>query len=450
VKFLPLTQIRVLPNRQRREFNPESQLALADSICERGLQNPIVVRQGNAPDDWILVSGERRLRTVRDFIYLVGRRFQHGGAPVPVGYIPCTTLGELDPLSAEEAELDENIHRDDLTWQEESEATARIADLRRRQAEAAGRPAPNVAEIAAEVFQSKRDGFADGASGHGVAETRKRLIVARHLDNAEVAKAKTLDDAFRVLQRKDQLERAKRLAAQIGPAALAASHRVLNVDCISWLEVAEEAQFDVICTDPPYGMGADAFGDAGGAGGAVGEHGYDDSPKAFRALMEQFAPLSFHVTKPSAALYLFCDIDHFGELKQLFADAGWEVHRTPLIFHKPSGSRWPWPHGGPQRKYELILYARKGKRAVNGADGDVLTHSPDANLGHPAQKPVSLFRDLLARSVQPGNSVLDPFAGSGPLLPAAHSLGCSATLLENLPDAYGIAVARLNELSKEL
>jgi len=76
----------------------------------------------------------------------------------------------------------------------------------------------------------------------------------------------------------------------------------------------------------------------------------------------------------------------------------------------------------------------------------VLEHSPDSNLGHAAQKPVALFKDLLSRSVKPGDRVLDPFGGSGPILPAAHELPCTATLVEIDPASFGIAVKRSREL----
>jgi DNA modification methylase len=112
--------------------------------------------------------------------------------------------------------------------------------------------------------------------------------------------------------------------------------------------------------------------------------------------------------------------------------------------------RAPWPEQGPQRKYELCLYAVKGKRPVTKLAGDVLTHGPDANLGHGAQKPVALFEDLLSRSVHPGDSVLDLFCGTGPLFPAAHALKCRATGIELDQASFGIAAKRIQELKAQL
>jgi hypothetical protein len=149
-------------------------------------------------------------------------------------------------------------------------------------------------------------------------------------------------------------------------------------------------------------------------------------------------------------MYCFCDFDKFSQLKALMVEAGWTAFRTPLIWLKKSGMRAPWPEQGPQRKYETILYAVKGKRNVTKMAGDVLDYPPDANLGHAAQKPVALFQELLARSVRPGDSVLDPFMGSGPIFAAAHALKCKATGIEMDTASYGIALQRIERLKAQL
>jgi DNA modification methylase len=120
-----------------------------------------------------------------------------------------------------------------------------------------------------------------------------------------------------------------------------------------------------------------------------------------------------------------------------------------LIWYKKSGMRAPWPELGPQRKYETILYAIKGKKPILKMAGDVLDYAPDTNLGHAAQKPADLFEDLLRRSCLPGSSVLDPFMGSGPIFPAAHAIKCKATGIELDPASYGIAVGRLTALKAQ-
>lgn len=452
MKTIPIGKIFIPSNRHRREFNPGSHQELVESIQDHSLLNAIVLRALAAGEpkefSYALSSGERRLRAVSD-IWDLGGRFSHDGAEVAEGEVPFVLLGELGPLERELCEADENFRRDDLTFQERASVVARIADLRCQLAEQRGESAPSRATLAADLFEPIHKS-AKGTSNQAQETLRKQLIVARHVDSVEVQSAKTLDEAFKALRRKETSRRNTALATAMGPTFGAHSHTALNEDSLLWLQKAEAEQFDVILTDPPYGMGADEFGDSGGM--TAGEHGYEDSTEVHEKLLLVCYQQLFRVAKLQAHLYWFCDIDLFHLARDVFEEAGWWVHRTPLIWFKPSASRLPWAEKdglgpwGPQRKYELILYAVKGKRPVMKIAGDVITAQPDANLGHAAQKPVSLFRELLSRSAKPGDSVLDPFCGTGPIFPAAHELKVKATGIELDATSYGIALGRLKEL----
>jgi len=447
MKLINISEIVISPNRQRREFEPASLNEMAESIQNNGLLHPIVIRtyydpQQRGKTQLVLVAGERRLRAIRDIWALEGS-FRYNEILCAGPLVPCNDLGELSPLAAEEAELEENIRRDDLTWQERAEATSRLKRLRDAQALALGNPAPPVAELAVEVRGSSKGTYQEA--------TRRELLVARHLSDPEVAAAKTLDEGFKVLKRKEETRRNTALAESVGATFSSKSHTALCEDALVWLLAEEHSEkFDVILTDPPYGIGADEFGDSGGAGGSGGGHGYTDSLDNFYELLKVCATHFIRVAKPQAHLYWFCDIDHFYDCKDMFVAAGWQVFRTPLIYHKPNAARAPWPQNGPQRQYDLILYAVKGKKFVNHLKGDVLIYPPDKQLGHAAQKPVNLFIDLLARSIHPGDRVLDPFCGSGPIFPAAHELKVLATGIEQDPASYGIALARLKALDQQL
>jgi len=437
VKTIRISDIVVAPNRQRKVFDAAKLAEFAGGIKARGLLHPVVLRE--VDDKFILVAGERRLRACTDIHDLQGDLY-HDGQLVPSGFIPYTLLGDLDPLAAEEAELEENIHREDLTWQERTAAHSRLAQLRTAQALAKGVPAPTVTDLSTEIR-----GSADGIHRE---TTRRELIVAKHLDKPEVAAAKNVDDAFKVLKKIEAAEVNRALGAAVGRTFSAEMHQLFHGDSLVWLaNTCDANQFDVILTDPPYGMSADEFGDSGGL--AAGAHGYEDSKENFLAIMDVLPGQLFRVAKEQAHLYLFCDIDWFGELKTRFAAAGWQVFRTPLIWHKPSGMRAPWPEQGPQRKYETILYAVKGKRTVTKMAPDLIAYPPDTNLGHAAQKPVALYDDLLRRSVRPGDSILDPFCGSGPIFPAAHALKCRAVGVEMDQGSYGIAVKRIEQLKAQ-
>jgi site-specific DNA-methyltransferase (adenine-specific) len=434
--FVPIDKIQVPATRQRLDFDPVKLGELRDSITSTGLLHPPVVRS-DSNGLW-LVAGERRLRAIRDAADL-GIMFTYAGQVVPAGTVPVTNLGDLTELERMEAEFEENVRRADLSWSESAAATTALLSLRSTQAQARGEAAPTVASISVEVR-----GRSDGAYHE---KTRKEVLISKHLDNPDVAKAKTLDEAFKVVKKQEQQKKNKELAKSFGPSVTSNSHLLLNEDCLAWMKASPPSVFDVILTDPPYGMGADEFGDCGQS--ALGSHFYNDSFEHWVKLMAVFTVESFRLAKPDAHAYVFCDLDNFHALRQAMTSAGWRCFRTPLIWHKPSNFRAPWPDQGPQRKYETILYAVKGAKKTLRLGPDVITLPTDENLGHPAQKPVALFSDLLSRSCNPGEKVFDPFCGSGPVLEAAQALHLSATAIELDANAYGIAAARLSLLQLE-
>jgi DNA modification methylase/ParB-like chromosome segregation protein Spo0J len=436
MKLIHIDAIRVAPDRQRKTFDAGKLHEFSDLIAKQGLLHPVVLRV--VGDDYYLVAGERRLRAITD-LYALGGQFLHDGEGVRANFIPYTLLSDLDPLAAEEAELSENINRVDLSWQERAAAHAKLHTLRSKQAEAMGAPAHTIAATALEVRGS--------SAGVNQEATRREIIIANHLGNPAVKAAKTAEEAFKVLRKEEAKVKQRELGASVGRTFSADLHTLLNDDSLAWMQSTPAAQFDCILTDPPYGMDADEFGDSGGR--AAGAHGYVDSAANFLKILAVLAPESYRLAKDQAHLYVFCDIDWFHTMKTEFSSAGWNVFRTPLFWYKKSGMRAPWPEWGPQRKYETILYAVKGKRPVLKMLGDVLDYPPDGNLGHAAQKPVALYADLLSRTCLPGQKVLDPFCGSGPIFGAAQELKVTATGIELDQGAFGISVQRLTALKNE-
>lgn len=439
---IAIAKITVPTTRQRREFPPEKLLALQSSIGAVGLQNPIVVRWHDSErGQYVLVSGERRLRAVRDMNEF-GEPVRYEGTLVDPGFIPATLDLELPPDLAQKAELEENLRRENLTWEEETAAIAAIASLEARLAREAGTPAPSNAELAEDYLPPKRGGV---GNTFGAEEVRRRVILAPHLSDPDVAKAKSVDEAFSILRRKSDASRHAELASTVGASFSARDHTLLQGDCITIMAGLAPEAFDVVLTDPPYGINAQDFGDAGGR--LVHQtHEYTDSPEEWDRLIAAFAVAAFRIAKPLAHAYVCCDIDRFHALKIHMTSAGWYVHRTPLIYYKLDGNRVPLPENGPQRKWEMILYAIKGWRKVTRIYSDVISTRGDPNASHGAQKSVALYEDLLKRSVRPGDSVLDPFAGTGPIFPAAHGLLCRATGIELNPVYVGIAAERLKGL----
>lgn len=461
MRLIKITDIIIKPERQRQEFDPQALQELVSSIEENGLMHPPVLRSENG--SWVLVAGERRMKAASQ-IWELGGKFRHDNADVEEGCIPFTNIGELTTLQAEEAELDENLKRKDLTWQEHAAAVARLHKLRiaqkaeRREEYLEGMAARGFEPVPATLAALEHT-VADTAleltgrrDGDYQAQTRKEILVSKHLDNPLISKAKSADEAFKILKRQEEAVRNVELARVVGATFNADLHTLLNRNCLDFMaEQAElvsanpEAGFDVILTDPPYGMGADNFGDAGGKLAGI-EHHYDDSYASWKDLMGLWTDLSYKVCKPQAHAYVFCDIDMFHELKAMMQKAGWYVFRTPIINHKINSGRVPLPDQGPRRQYEIILYAIKGKKQTTHIYPDVISTSADENFSHGAQKPTALYQNLLQRSVRPGDRVLDSFAGSGTIFEAANGFKVSATGTELNPEYYGMCLARIARL----
>lgn len=442
----------IVSGRQREEFNPDWLADLAESIRAVGLLHPIVLRNGHT-----LVAGERRLRACQS-IFAIGERIRFGDQWAPVDEVPCVDLGELSPAEAYRAELDENIRRADLTWQERAAATLRLAEMVGGDATGLS----NVGEVStlesrAETHRAAKALAPELAGTPGVRADisratntifqRIQLAKAIAGGNSAVAGAKSEADGLKLLRRghvaAENLERAR----QHGGTDASSRFRAYNADardwCIEALSMGET--FDILITDPPYGMEADSFGDAAGKLVAI-EHDYRDGEEAFAASLE-ILTLATKLMRDDAHAYVYCDIDNFVKLREHMALIGWRPHRTPLVHLKRQGGRVPWPLQGPRRAYELVCYAVRGGKPVTGIIPDVFdTSLTEGNLGHGAQKPVEAYLNLLGRSARPGDRILDPFAGTGTVFAAAHALKLLAVGVERNPETFGITLKRIADL----
>ena len=428
MEYVPIASIIIPPNRQRREFDPGKLAELEDSIKRIGLMHPIVVRN----DGRTLVAGERRLKAIKNLAFL-GDQFSCHGISVFDGEIPVIKLSDLSPQEVFEAELSENTVRQDLSWQEKAEAILKLQELRSLQT---GKTVSHN-DIAEEVHGQRGQHFG--------AQVREQIIVAKHLTNPEVAKAKNLGEAMKILKTREKQEEFAKIGAALPSEVLQSRHRLIIGD-FRTAELPQEA-FAVTITDPPYGIGAEGFGGTGSNSmGALAGHTYSDSSAEWQYLMLNLALKLRGVGKENSHHYIFCDFERFVELRAIMEGLQFRVWRTPFIMYRTTSTRCPWQGEGPWKSYECILYAIKGSKLCNMYRTDVITCRGDENLGHGAQKPLAVYTDLLERSARPGDEVLDLCCGTGPIFPAAHALKCIATGVELSPQNAAIAKQRLDAL----
>lgn len=434
-RLIELERIRIPEKRQRtfRSQQDHQDLLISISEGEAGLIHaPVLWQDGD--DFWLLV-GEGRLKVIAE-MHELGMPLRYEGEVIPEGMVPYTLVGGLSSLGLYEAEFDENVRRTPLSVAERASATAHLFELKAMKAERAGKPAPTVAELAVEIRGSDVGAYQE--------TTRRELIVAKHLDDKEVAEAKTLNEAYNAIKKKETLRKATALAKEMGGEWRGSQVNLIHADAKEWIDTAPSATFDIVLTDPPYGMGADGFGSYNDSD----DHRYDDSYEAWCELMLAVLPKLARVCKPDAHLYMFCDFDRFHELKVWLQQTKWIVHRTPIIWKNPVGLRTPWPEHGPQRKYEMILYARRGEKKTLKVYPDLVEYTREKNTVHQAQKPVALLKDLLMRSALPTDNVLDFCGGSGSTAVACHEMKLACTVVEKDAASYGLAMQRMAQLTK--
>lgn len=107
---LPTAKLKANPLQPRKDFDPEALKALADSIRQKGVIQPLIVRP--AGDFYEIVAGERRWRAAQ----------MAQAHDVPV------VIRELDDTEVLEIAIIENIQREDLNAIEEALGLRQLMD----------------------------------------------------------------------------------------------------------------------------------------------------------------------------------------------------------------------------------------------------------------------------------------------------------------------------------
>ena len=207
---------------------------------------------------------------------------------------------------------------------------------------------------------------------------------------------------------------------------------------VEWMSTYSKGDIDVICTDPPYGVDAQNFNAQDGI-----IHEYDDTRENFERIISTIAIQGYGICRRGAHAYVFHDFANWGFVRSSMASAGWSVWPRPIIWSKGNGLL-ARPDFGPRYTYECILFATKGDRKVKLVAPDVIDVRTLWRQKRGAEKSAILYHDLLARSVSPGDTVLDPCCGLGPIFPAANELNVRAIGLDIDPAAIGYATKRLD------
>jgi len=421
-----IEKIVIDPNRQRKDMGDIA--ALAESLKKYGQLQNVVIDQ-----DFKLVCGERRIRAAQLLKWqTVEAKFKN----------------QITELEAEEMELEENIQREQLSWDEQVNAKARIHALKIRiHGGQEGQGRPKGLPVGTKQGWSMQDTAAMlGESLGGVSQDialAKAMLVIPSLKNEPTKKAAVRK--LKVIQERLILnELARRANAR--PGAEKDNVQLLNISCTDYIKTLADESIDLILTDPPYAINIDQMGGVGWIWSRNFEDVFNDRQQYEEANKQiQFGvwkgasacddfvsiiPDLVRVLKTGNHCFVFCAMENFPIYANAFTDLGMTVRSRPLIWLKSTHTftSFFWKFSG---RYELILAAYKGSegRVLNMTSDDILQYDAPKQRIHATEKPVDLLSFLINLTTSPGETVFDPFAGSGSTLRACRmtkrgGIGC--------------------------
>jgi len=372
--------------------------ALGVSIQRYGLINPICIDKDNN-----LIAGERRLRAAKGL----------GWKKITV-----TRLEDLSDTTKKEIELEENIQRKALTWQEEIAAKLALHELKQqkdgKRMQKSGAPGWGIRDTA--LVLDKSEG-----------SISQSLQLARAIRQfPALAKEKNESTAFKKYKRMQEgflrAELNRRRGKDVVP-------NVIHGDCIVETKKMKDGCFDMILADFPFGV--DVKKSAGLGKRGKEDIAYDDSPYDAMELLRKASKELYRVLKDDRHAMFFFAMDNYTPVKKTLEEAGFIVENMPLIWNKTSGSSAATGDNFPAA-YEPIFWCRKGRRKLNTTISNVLTYSrvPPKKKQHPNEKPVPLLVALIEACTFPSEVVYDPVAGGGSTLEASLEVSRECTVCE--------------------
>ena len=206
---------------------------------------------------------------------------------------------------------------------------------------------------------------------------------------------------------------------------------------------------DCVVTDPPYSV---SLAGASGSFTRINRKGtrslafFDGDtnwPEMTRSVVERL-----HDALRSAPLSVYCWCGHrqFGPITEMLEGEGYSTRF--LVWRKKCPAPAP-PRSGWQSGAELCLYGYKSGRIFkdgmfnNVLDADSFRFGQPGKVDHPTQKPMGVISPLVEVSTALGQTILDPFMGSGTTGVACVNLGRKFIGIEIDEKYFDIACKRI-------
>lgn len=209
--------------------------------------------------------------------------------------------------------------------------------------------------------------------------------------------------------------------------------RLLCGDCLEIMPTLDRV--DHIITDPPYDARTHAGAVCGRTDGVTGV--------SFEQLDDAAALAPILVAMARRWVLAFCSVESIGDYARgggtHWVRAGvWDkINPTPQL----TGDR-----PGQAVEAIAILHAAGKKRWNRKGEAGIWRFMPprgDERPDHPTPKPIPLMLALVEDFTDEGETILDPFAGSGTTGVAAIRLGRKFIGIERDPRYFALAVERL-------
>jgi DNA modification methylase len=192
---------------------------------------------------------------------------------------------------------------------------------------------------------------------------------------------------------------------------------------------------DVVITDPPYGVNIGNH--AGSKDTRLGMltkgcyASYDDTPENFKSII---APAIQDAISLCGRGMVFAVPPAMWALPAPKAIGG------VFLPHSVGRNAWGFSSFAHCLLYGAAPDNHKGCKSIG-----FVNYSVAEKNGHPTPKPLEWMTWAVSLGSRPGETILDPFAGSGTTLRAAKDLGRKAIGIEINPDYCRIAAERLRQ-----
>lgn len=369
---------------------------LAESIMAFGLlQYPVLDQENN------LVAGGRRLQALE--------RLQWKK-------IPIVRKHNISELKLREMELEENLQRMALTWQEETALKKRILEIKQAiyGVKQAGKNQKGIS--ANDIAESLNESPSNFSADVRLAEALEVM--------PELGKAKTKQEAFKMMKGLyekllvNELE-ARRASAphELSTPVTRATEWFMVEDAISGLRQTNENQgWEYINVDTPYAIMLNDVKKSQTEDSVI-EHNYLEwSPEDYVRDCTSIAEDLYRLSSDHCFMTWWFAIQWYQPLYQLLTKAGWNVRYIPAMWYAVGGAQTNAPEVNLASSYEPFFVCSKGKPVLQqrGRSNVFMYNklSPDKKI-HPTEKPLDLMIEILSTFSRPGARCYSAFLGSG-------------------------------------